>query len=104
MRASSLSSTIALICLATASAPQAATREADFKAALTAAEAAEQDALALKNRWTTTEDALAAAKKAAAVGDFEAAVSEAKRAEALAKASIAQAKEQETAWRAAVTR
>jgi hypothetical protein len=104
MRANSLSSTMTLICLAAASALQAASREADFKAALAAAETAEQDALALKNRWTTTEDTLAAANKAAAAGDFEAAVNEAKRAEALAKASIAQAKEQETGWRAAVIR
>ena len=96
------------ICLAVtlllAGAAQAANTEADFKTALAAAEAAEQDAGALKNQWIPTEQALAAAKKAAAAGDFDAAVAQAKEAEALAKASIAQAKEQQSAWRAGVIR
>ena len=96
----------AWICLAVtlllAGAAQAASTEADFKAALAAAEAAEQDAGALKNQWIPTEQALAVAKKAAAAGDFDTAVTEAKEAEALAKASIAQAKEQQSAWRAGV--
>jgi hypothetical protein len=96
------------ICLAVAllfaGAAQAASTEADFKAALAAAVAAEQDAGALKNQWIPTEQALVAAKKAAAAGDFDAAVAEAKEAEALAKASIAQAKEQQSAWRAGVIR
>ena len=83
---------------------QAASTEADFKIALAAAEAAEQDAGVLKNQWIPTEQALAAAKKAAAAGDFDAAVAQAKEAEALAKASIAQAKEQQSAWRAGVIR
>ena len=100
----------AWICLAVtcwlfcAGAVQAASSEADFKTALAAAEAAEQDAGALKNQWIPTEQALAAAKKAAAAGDFDAAVAQAKEAEALAKASIAQAKEQQTAWKAGVIR
>jgi hypothetical protein len=98
----------AWICLAAtlfcAGAAQAASNEADFKTALAAAEAAEQDAGALKNQWIPTEQALAAAKKAAAAGDFDAAVVQAKQAEALAKASIAQAKEQQTAWKAGVIR
>jgi hypothetical protein len=98
----------AWICLAAtlfcAGAAQAASNEADFKTALAAAEAAEQEAGALKNQWIPTEQALAAAKKAAAAGDFDAAVVQAKEAEALAKASIAQAKEQESAWRAGVIR
>ncbi len=96
------------ICLAVtlfcAGATQAASTEADFKTALAAAEAAEQDAGALKNQWIPTEQALAAAKKAAAAGDFDAAIAQAKEAEALAKASIAQAKEQQSAWRAGVIR
>jgi hypothetical protein len=98
----------AWICLAATlfctGAAQAASTEADFKTALAAAEAAEQDAGALKNQWIPTEQALAAAKKAAAAGDFDAAVAQAKEAEALAKASIAQAKEQQTAWKAGVIR
>jgi hypothetical protein len=98
----------AWICLAVtlllASAAQAASTEADFKTALAAAEAAEQEAGTLKNQWLPTEQALAAAKKAAAAGDFDAAVAQAKEAEALAKASIAQAEEQQSAWRAGIIR
>ena len=98
------------ICLAVtcwlfcAGAAQAASSEADFKTALATAEAVEQDAGALKNQWIPTEQALAAAKKAAAAGDFDTAVAQAKEAEALAKASIVQAKEQQTAWKAGVIR
>ena len=98
----------AWICLAVtlfcAGAAQAASTEADFKSALAAAVAAEQDAGTLKNQWIPTEQALAAAKKAAAAGDFDTAVAQAKEAEVLAKASIAQAKEQQSAWRAGVLR
>jgi hypothetical protein len=96
---------LAMTCwLLCAGAAQAASIEADFKTALAAAEAAEQEAGGLKNQWIPTEQALAAAKKAAAAGDFDAAVAQAKEAEALAKASIAQAKEQQTAWKAGVIR
>jgi hypothetical protein len=91
-------------CCAALSAAQAASTEADFKTALAAAETAEQDAGALENQWIPTEQALAAAKKAAAAGDFATAVAKAKQAEALAKASTAQAKEQQSAWRAGVIR
>ena len=80
----------------------AASTGAEFRAALSAAEAAEHEAAALKNRWTPTEQAIAAAKQAAAAGDFAAAIDHARHAEALAKASVAQAREQEEAWRAAV--
>jgi hypothetical protein len=66
--------------------------------------AAEKDAGALKNQWTTTEEALAAAKKAATAGDFDTGVKEAQQAEALAKSSIAQAKEQQDAWKAGAIR
>jgi hypothetical protein len=93
----------AVMCLLTGAA-QAASAEADFKTALAAADAAEQDAGALKNQWIPTEQALAAAKKAAAAGDFDAAVAQARQAEALAKASIAQAKDQQSAWKAGVIR
>jgi hypothetical protein len=94
---------VTVVCLLTGAA-LAASAEADYKTALAAAEAAEQDAGALKNQWIPTEQALAAAKKAAAAGDFDGAVVQAKEAEALAKASIAQAKEQQTAWKAGVIR
>ena len=93
----------AAVCLLTGAA-QAASTEADFKTALAAAEAAEENAGALKNQWMPTEQALVAAKKAAAAGDFDAAIAQAKEAEALAKASIAQAREQQSAWRAGVIR
>lgn len=95
---------LAVALFVAAGAARAANNEADFKAALAAADTAESEAGALKNQWTTTEEALAAARKAAATGDFETAVADARQAEALAKASIAQAKEQETAWRAGVIR
>jgi hypothetical protein len=78
--------------------------EADFMSALAAAETASKEAGALKTQWTTTIQELAAAKQAAATGDFERATGHAKLAEALAKASIAQANEQEEAWRAAELR
>jgi hypothetical protein len=76
----------------------------DFKAALTKAEAANKQAVDIKNQWTTTAQALAAAKKAADAGKFDDAVKLAQHAEALANASVAQAKEQETAWTKAVIR
>ena len=79
--------------------PVLAASEADYKAALAAAESAEKDAATLRNRWTTTESALAAAKKAAATGDFEAATASAKQAEALAKASIFQASSEKERWK-----
>ena len=104
MRARLLVAMFAVLWLAAMTAARAASTEADFKTALSAAETAEKNAAALKNRWTTTEQALAAAKKAAAAGDFDAAVKEAHQAQALAEASIAQAKEQEEAWRAGIIR
>jgi len=77
---------------------QAAT-EADFKAAYAAAEAANKEAGALRNQWTTTAAALATAKKAAADGNFDAAVAFSKEAEALAKASAYQATSEKTLWK-----
>jgi hypothetical protein len=74
----------------------------DFKAAVAKAEAANKQAAALKNQWTTTADALKAAQAAAAAGHYDQAVKDAQQAEALANASIAQAKEQATAWKQAV--
>jgi hypothetical protein len=76
----------------------------DFKSAYAAAAAANKQAGALKNQWTTTADELEAAQTAAAVGRYDEAVAHAQQAEALAKASIAQAKEQATAWKQAVIR
>jgi hypothetical protein len=76
----------------------------DFRAAFAKAEAAERQAGALKNRWTTTESELKAAQRAAAAGNYDDAVKHAQFAEALAKASIAQANEQATTWKNAVIR
>jgi hypothetical protein len=104
MRARNLVALAGFCWLAAASAAFAGSAAADFQSALSAAEAAEKDAGALKNQWTTTEEVLTAAKKAAAAGDFDTATGLANHAEALAKASIAQAKEQQDAWRAAIIR
>jgi len=76
----------------------------DFKAAYAKAEAAIKQAHALKNEWTTTGDAMKAAKKAADAGKFDDAVKHAEQAEALAKASLAQAEEQKKLWKNAVIR
>ncbi|MGO8913351.1 MAG: hypothetical protein ACLQDM_29065 [Bradyrhizobium sp.] len=82
----------------TASAP-AAGAETDLRAAYAAAEAAENEAGRLRNQWTVTSAALADAKKAAEKGDFDQALSSAKEAEALAKASIFQATSEKEAWK-----
>jgi hypothetical protein len=79
--------------------PAWAASEADFKAAMSAAEAAEKQADQLRNKWITTESELAAARKAAASGDFDAAIAAAREAEALAIASIYQATSEKTRWK-----
>ena len=79
--------------------PARAASEADYKTAYAAAEAAEKQADQLRNKWTTTESQLAAAKKAASAGDFDAAISAAREAEALATASIYQATSEKTRWK-----
>ena len=79
--------------------PALAASEAEFKAAMSAAQAAEKQADQLRNKWITTESELAAAKKAAAAGDFDAAIAAAREAEALANASIYQATSEKTRWK-----
>jgi hypothetical protein len=76
-----------------------AATEADYKAALSAAEAANKEAAAMRNQWTVTAAAIAAAKKAAEAGDFDKAVESSKEAEALARASIFQASSEKTLWK-----
>jgi hypothetical protein len=76
-----------------------AATEADYKAALAAAEAANKEAAGLRNQWTVTAAAIAAAKKAAEAGDFDKAVACSNEAEALAKASIFQAVSEKTLWK-----
>jgi hypothetical protein len=91
---------LAFVCLtAGATSAFAASTEADFKAAYAAADAANKEAGALRNQWTTTVAALNAAKKLADGGDFDKAVESAKDAEALARASIFQSNEQKDAWK-----
>ena len=90
----------AMLLMAGAPSVRAASSEADFKAAYAAAEAADKQAGLLRNQWTTTAAALAAAKKTADSGDFDAAVASSREAEALAKASIFQAESEKEAWKA----
>jgi hypothetical protein len=99
MRISALSLATALL-VAGATSVLAASAEADFKAAYAAAEAANKEAGSLRNQWTVTAAALAAAKKAADAGDFDQAVAQSKEAEALARASIYQATSEKDAWKA----
>jgi hypothetical protein len=89
-----------VLLIAGATTALAAASEADFKAACAAAEAANKEAGALRNQWTTTAAALADAKKAADAGNFDQAVASSKEAEALAKASIFQATSEKEAWKA----
>jgi hypothetical protein len=91
-----------ILLIATLSTAAFAASADDFKTAYARAEAANKQAAALKNQWTTTASELNAARAAADAGDYAAAVADAEQAEALAKASIAQAKEQATAWKQAV--
>jgi hypothetical protein len=103
MRVTMLKSTVALAAsLLIAGAPSAfaAGSEADFKTAYAAAEAANKEAASLRNQWTTTAAALAAAKKAADAGDFDKAIASSKEAEALSRASIYQAQSEKDAWKA----
>jgi hypothetical protein len=89
---------VAVLAMAGAMPLRAAT-EADYKSALAAAETAEKQADQLRNKWSTTEAQLAAARKAAAAGDFDAAIAAAREAEALAIASIYQATSEKTRWK-----
>jgi len=90
---------LAAVLLTTGAMPALAASEDDYKTAFAAAEAAEKQADQLRNKWTTTEAQLAAAKKAAAAGDFDAAIAAAKEAEARAKASVFQATSERERWK-----
>ena len=98
MRITVLTSIVALLLTGATSALAAG--EDDYKAAYAAAEAASKEAAGMRNQWTVTVSALAAAKKAADGGDFDRAVAASKEAEALAKASIFQATSEKEAWKA----
>jgi hypothetical protein len=90
---------LAAVLLIAGALPAYAASEADYNAAFAAADAAEKQANQLRNKWTTTEAQLAAAKKAAAAGDFDAAIAAAREAEALAKASVFQATSERERWK-----
>ena len=90
---------LSLVMLSAGATSLHAATEAEFSAAYAAAEAANNQAGALRNQWTTTSATLAAAKKAAAEGNFDSAVAASKEAEALAKASIFQAASEKTLWK-----
>ena len=96
----SILSLVTTLLIAGATSALAANSEADFKAAYAAAEAANKEAGALRNQWTTTAAALTDAKKAADKGDFDRATALSREAEALAKASIFQATSEKEAWKA----
>jgi hypothetical protein len=99
MRASIVSLSSVLL-IAGATSVLAAGSEADYKSAYAAAEAANKEAGTLRDQWTVTATALAAAKKAADTGNFDEAVAQSKEAEALAKASVLQATSEKEAWKA----
>jgi hypothetical protein len=90
---------LSLVLLGAGATPLQAATEADFTVAYAAAEAANKEAGSLRNQWTTTAATLAAAKKAAAEGNFDSAVASSKEAEALAKASIFQATSEKNLWK-----
>ncbi|MEY9180217.1 hypothetical protein ABIG06_002137 [Bradyrhizobium sp. USDA 326] len=91
---------LAMLLVASLAPSARAANEADYKAAYVAAEAASKEAAGMRNQWTVTASALAAARKAADGGDFDRAVAAAREAEALAKASIFQATSEKEAWKA----
>jgi hypothetical protein len=93
----------AAVLMALTSAYAAETAET-FNAAYAKAESANKKAGELRNQWTTTAAALKSSKKAADEGNFDAATGLAKKAEALANASIAQTEREDKLWSQAVIR
>src|SRR5689334_2584469 len=104
MRTAWVMVTTALLSIAALPTAALAASAEDFSAAFSKAEAASKQAVAMKTGWSTTASELNEARKAAAAGRYDEAVDRARKAEAMANASIAQAKEQETAWTEAVIR
>jgi hypothetical protein len=76
----------------------------DFKAVYAKAQAASRQSAVLKTQWTTTVETLKAAQAAAGADKFDEAIALARKAEALAEASIAQAKDEQGAWKNGVVR
>jgi hypothetical protein len=99
MRISLHAGALALVLAASTGFVSAAGTRAEFNAAYGAADAAERQAAGLRNQWTATAASLAEARTAAANGDFGRAIAAAKEAEALARASIFQARSEKEAWK-----
>ncbi len=78
--------------------------EKSFNASYEAAEAARKKAASMKYEWRDTGKMLKNAKAAAGKGDYDTAEKLAKKAEMQGKMAVAQAKEQEQAWQAAVVK
>lgn len=78
--------------------------EAEYKKAYDSAVALQNEARSYQNGWTVTTVALTSAKRASDAHDFVSATKFAKNAEALAKASVEQAKRQKKLWKDAVVR
>lgn len=77
---------------------------ADYQTAYAKAQQSANQAQATNSAWTVTGDALKKAKQAAQEQQFDQATRWAKRADALAQASIRQAEEQRTSWHEAVVK
>lgn len=84
---------------------QAAAADAEsFKTAYEAADAARKKAASVGYEWRDTKKILKQAKKAADGGDFAKAETLAIKAQKQGEAGVAQAAEQEEAWKSAVLR
>lgn len=78
--------------------------EQSFNAAYEAAESARKKAASMKYEWRDTAKMLEQAKETASKGDYAAAQKLADKARMQSENAIAQAKEQEQAWQAAVVK
>ena len=78
--------------------------EQSFNASYEAADAARKKAASMNYEWRDTGKMLKKAKEAAAKGDYMTAEKLAKKAEMQGEMAVAQAKEQEQAWQAAVVK
>ena len=94
----------ALLGMVALAAPAGAADMKDFEQAFVAANEARKEAGKLGFEWRDTAKMLNQSKALADKGEFEAAVKLANRAQAQGEAAVAQAKTQETAWKAAVLR
>lgn len=99
IRAMFVAAGMAMLTLPALVAPALAATQDEAQAALTAAQAAEAEAVAAKAAWLPTETDLKEAQKALGAGNWDAAKAAADEALVLAKRSIEQANEQKQDWR-----